>query len=751
MVAFVRKHWPVLFLLLVPIVPLFRAILLGEAIGPFDQIRHMSPWNGPQPVGPWDVLQADGILQFYVWRDLVFQSWGHFQIPTWNPYELGGTPLLANSQSAAFYPLHILVGILHIPTALGITLLAWFHLSWSGLGAYFLARRLGASRVGAVIAGSGFSMSAFMLSWTALASVITTVAWIPWILGFIVVLFQTRKLSAASLLAVCTGMMFLGGHLQFAAYGTMAAIFVALGLGIVDRKAFPISLAILLPLVLGLILAAGQLLPVLSFGHNSHRQNKPSAEGYADYAAKALKPYDLATLANGAALGSPRVAVEAAGMRVGQYWPPFAKPGASYAESAICVGPFALVLLAFIPWRKRPDLAVFGVLAVVALLLALGTILNAPLYFGVPNWSATGSPGRVVFLFVLLIFVLGGIGYDGALTATNRTRGIALAVVAVFCLALTAMGVAGDPGWIKGAEALGKALQADSFSNALMVGVLSLVLAAAGIGLTTEQASKYRPAVIVLPLILAWIGYASNIIPTGEPLTTLATPASGGRVAIINNGWGLYDTPNALLPPNLAALLRIHELGGYDSLDDRRAVAELTQINGQDPAPAANGNMMFVKPTADPKLLANAGVTEVWSRKPLPQSFGSPTEKAGYLAYQVSSDFHGLVSGTGGQVGLTEDSTNLLTLHFQGASDAKVAMRAIEGWEVEGGQGSVVNHDGLAVMTVRAPSEHYQGALTLRYTPPGMRLGMAIAGLLWLTIGCHLLVVLIKKFRPKEA
>jgi len=125
-VPFIRKHWPVIFLFLIPLIPLWRAIFLGESIGPFDQIRQMAPWYGPKPSQPWDVLQADGVLQFYGWRDLVFQSWAHGTIPFWNPFELCGTPLLANSQSAPLYPGHILMGLLHIPTSIAVSLLAWF-------------------------------------------------------------------------------------------------------------------------------------------------------------------------------------------------------------------------------------------------------------------------------------------------------------------------------------------------------------------------------------------------------------------------------------------------------------------------------------------------------------------------------------------------------------------------------------------------------------------------------------------------
>src|ERR1051326_4222956 len=134
--SLIRRFWPVLFLALLPLVPLWRCLFLGDAIGPYDQIRQMAPWNGPKPSQPWDVLQADGVLQFYAWRDLVLSAWGQWTAPTWNPYQLGGTPLMANSQSGAYYLPHILLGVAHVPTGFAIVLLAWFHLALSGLGVY---------------------------------------------------------------------------------------------------------------------------------------------------------------------------------------------------------------------------------------------------------------------------------------------------------------------------------------------------------------------------------------------------------------------------------------------------------------------------------------------------------------------------------------------------------------------------------------------------------------------------------------
>ncbi len=70
-----RRLLPLFLLVLVTLVPLWRAVLGGQAIGAFEQVGHLAPWNGPEPSKPWDVLQADSVLQFYPWRHMVLDAW----------------------------------------------------------------------------------------------------------------------------------------------------------------------------------------------------------------------------------------------------------------------------------------------------------------------------------------------------------------------------------------------------------------------------------------------------------------------------------------------------------------------------------------------------------------------------------------------------------------------------------------------------------------------------------------------------
>ena len=71
------------------------------------------------------------------------------------------------------------------------------------------------------------------------------------------------------------------------------------------------------------------------------------------------------------------------------------------------------------------------------------------------------------------------------------------------------------------------------------------------------------------------------------------------RYAFVNTNWDLLRTPKALMPPNTATAQRMLDVAGYDSLIDRQSVEMLRQIDGKDPAPPSNGNIMHVQPKFD--------------------------------------------------------------------------------------------------------------------------------------------------------
>lgn len=760
-----RRYWPILLLTLVPLIPLWRAVLLGESIGAFDQIRQMAPWNAPAPKQPWDVLQADSVLQFYPWRDLVFDAWRKGEIPAWNPYELAGTPLLANSQSAALYPPHILVGVLHIPTGPAMTLLAWLHLFWAGLGVYLLCLRLGATRLGAVFGGVSFQLSAFMVAWTALPSVITTCAWIPWCLWAAHGVFGYRTksidddsqaeplpeptvgrtLRSAGRLALCTAMMLLAGHLQFAAYGLMAVVLVAVWLAVFPGEGRVGAVgrvgqvgAVAAGVALGFLLAAPQLVPVLRYSQYSHRQNVASEEGYQAYVSNALG-IESASLLYPALVGLP-TKFSSSVPELAEYWPSLYRRGANFAETAIAISPL-LLALALIGFGKRlrrhHGIALF---AVFALLLAFGTPLNRLLYFYLPGWSATGSPGRVSILFVLGLCVLAGLGVRRGLLTDKSVLKYAATAASLIAVGLLAFAAFYTPGAIE--SRFDPSFDMKGYVSSSVQSHLPLALAsilAVGLVLYAFKRSLRDGglAVLGLGILLPAAQFATRLVPTGQPLAKVEGPAME-RIAVINEPWELMTAAPATLPPNTASLSRIHEIGGYDSLLDRDTKGLLDEIDKQDAAPPANGNMMFVKPSLYTASLMEAGVGEIWSAVPLPQ-LGQPksTEK-GLGHYRLAArrtQIYPSVEEPLAEPSIVSESYTGLDIACAGPGRLVVKDRNVPGWSAEV-DGRPAKLEGTLWREVQIPTGKHM--VTFKYDPPGMTTGLVLSLLaicLLLTVG----------------
>ena len=132
------------------------ALLPGRALLPIDALFGYPPWQAhAENFGislPHNPLIADAILQNYSWKRLARESFAAGELPLWNPYILAGQPFMASGQNGSLYPLGVLFYVLPLASAYG-----WFialHLWIGALGACWLARMLGATRLGGVIAGA---------------------------------------------------------------------------------------------------------------------------------------------------------------------------------------------------------------------------------------------------------------------------------------------------------------------------------------------------------------------------------------------------------------------------------------------------------------------------------------------------------------------------------------------------------------------------------------------------------------------
>ena len=109
---------------------LWGTVIVGQRVlVGADILYRYQPWAGePGAREPRNTYVGDPVTQFVEWTGLVKDSYGRGEMPLWNPYTLGGTPLLANDQSAPFSPFTLAVAAVqagpggepgHAPQAVG--------------------------------------------------------------------------------------------------------------------------------------------------------------------------------------------------------------------------------------------------------------------------------------------------------------------------------------------------------------------------------------------------------------------------------------------------------------------------------------------------------------------------------------------------------------------------------------------------------------------------------------------------------
>ena len=114
------------------------------------------------PIGMGGAMPVGGdVTQFFLGpMSFLSQSLRHGRLPLWNDLWGFGFPGVGESQMGVFYPPHwLLYGLLPVETAYTASLV--LHSLWGALGAYFAARRFGASPRGAALGAFAWSACGF--------------------------------------------------------------------------------------------------------------------------------------------------------------------------------------------------------------------------------------------------------------------------------------------------------------------------------------------------------------------------------------------------------------------------------------------------------------------------------------------------------------------------------------------------------------------------------------------------------------
>jgi hypothetical protein len=400
------------------------------------------------------------LLQFLPWRQLAVDQIRAGHWPLWNPYLGAGTPLAANLQTAAFYPPNVLFLLMPVEWAFGWSLA--LHVALAGVFAYGLGRTLGLSRLGALVTGLAYGGGGCMVAHWVFPSMACAIVWPPLMLALTERLVQggtglADRMRRMAWLALVVALQLLAGHAQTSFYSLLIVAAYALfrsaqdlppnaqdlGRARTSRVTCYASRVTLtaLALVLGLALAAVQLLPTAELALHSQRAGAVLADEQFAFELSFWPPR-LLSLAAPDLFGHPAR---------GEYW-----GYGTYWEEAAYVGvlPLLLAVGATLAWWRRrtrhrdAPLALvpfLSLLALLSLVLALGdhTPLYPLLFRHVPGFGLFQAPARLMLGYGLAIAILAGIGVD-MLRPTPRTR----RTLRLVLVAGVGLGIGGGIAWL---------------------------------------------------------------------------------------------------------------------------------------------------------------------------------------------------------------------------------------------------------------------------------------------------------------
>ena len=393
--------------------------------------------------------ERDTTVFYFPLMSWVGQQLQHGHFPLWTPQFFGGYPIFADGEIGLAYP-PVLLALLSLPPERAFIALRLVHLCLAGVGMFALVRVWQLPYASAVLAGLVFALGNFLQAQIHHENIVRTASWLPLILACVEQALRNaasrRRLRWTILAALALGMAGLSLHSQvlaiellaLAGYGAMRWAIGPLAFtgqthaeGEVGRPwigRFRAVAQVCVPVVvLGLSLAAVQLLPLLELAGFSARGN---GIPYDQAAAYSVTPIGLLQLV------FPYVFRGQGSLQWGLW---------THWESYVFIGlaPLALAIIALVCVR-RGEIAGWGAIGGLGLVLSLGQYspINLDyLLWLVPGLSGLRAPGRFTFVVDLAGAMLAAYGLAWLMADAGGARSGLRRVLIGLSAAAVAIGV----------------------------------------------------------------------------------------------------------------------------------------------------------------------------------------------------------------------------------------------------------------------------------------------------------------------
>lgn len=384
----------------------YKTLLYGYIPFPGDLlIAEYAPWKSYSYLGynpgsfPHKAQYFDVLRQMYPWKTLVTTLLKTGQLPLWNPYNFSGAPLLANFQSAVFYPFNIIY--LWFPQTAAWTISAFLQPLLAALFTYFYARKIGISIVGGLFASLSFAFSSFMIVWIEYNTIGHVVLWLPLILLASERLLDTTSIRWYIVFIFALVASLFAGHVQIFAYLLLFIITYAMWRfrekhALKDWKKNThklLTLGVMVLLALGI--GAVQLLP----GIELLRESARVSHAYDFLINKILiQPWQLVMFIIPDFFGNPATH---------NYW-----PNDTYIGKMISIGIIPLFFMLVLRKVKEPLVKFFVTASIVIIIAVTRNPITMVLYATPLPVLSASAPTLSVFLLVFSLSILAGFGVD---------------------------------------------------------------------------------------------------------------------------------------------------------------------------------------------------------------------------------------------------------------------------------------------------------------------------------------------------
>ncbi|MEI7594306.1 MAG: YfhO family protein [Bacteroidota bacterium] len=179
----------------------------------------------------YDIIDA-----YYPWRYFIGECLQNHILPLWEPYQHLGSPIHANPQSGAWYPVVWFFGYLfgYSMTIMHIEIV--FHLIFAAFGFYFLLVYLKIERKYSTVFACIYIYSGFFVGNAQHISWIISATWIPFILLFYLKALENNKHKEILLTAFFIFLLATGGYPPFVVVLAYILIGISIYKGILSIK-----------------------------------------------------------------------------------------------------------------------------------------------------------------------------------------------------------------------------------------------------------------------------------------------------------------------------------------------------------------------------------------------------------------------------------------------------------------------------------------------------------------------------------